>query len=234
MKTVILAGGMGTRLKDVLGELPKPMAPIGGRPFLEYLISLLNARGMSEFVFCIGHGGEKIQDHFAQGDRFGVSIRYTTETRLLGTAGAIKLTEHLIDSEDFFVVNGDTYLEADPHTLLRFHRMCDAAATIALVRKENTGRYGRVALGRRNDIHTFEEKGREGKAGYINGGLYVFRKEFFDNIPEGKACSLEREILPRLTGKGLYGFPVDGYFLDIGTREDYEKARRELPLRRKS
>ena len=233
MNTVILAGGMGTRLKDVLGELPKPMAPIGERPFLEHLLALLNDRGMSDFVFCIGHGGEKIRDHFAWGDRFGVSIRYTKETRLLGTAGAIRLAEPLIDSEDFFVVNGDTYLEADPQMLLRFHRMCNATATIALVRKENTGRYGRVAVGRKNDIHTFEEKSEEEKAGYINGGLYVFRKEIFDDIPEGKVCSLEREILPLLIGKGLYGFPVDGYFLDIGTREDYEKARRELPLRRK-
>jgi len=233
VKTVVLAGGMGTRLRNTLGEMPKPMAPIGGKPFLERLLALLAARGMSEFVFCIGYGGEKIREHFAGGDRFGVSIRYSTETRLLGTAGAIKLAEPLIDSEDFFVVNGDTYLEANPLALLRLHRTCGAMATVALVRKENTGRYGRVTVGGDNDIRTFEEKSGEGKSGFINGGLYVFRKEIFGDLPGGRPCSLEREILPLLIGNGLYGLPVDGYFLDIGTREDYEKARRELPLRGK-
>lgn len=230
--TVILAGGMGTRLKDALGDLPKPMAPIGGRPFLEYLLFLLKARGMKEFVFCIGDGGDKIRDHFASGDKFGVSIRYTVEKRLLGTGGAIKLAEPLVDSEDFFVVNGDTYLEADLRSVLRHHRNSGAAATIALVRKEDTGRYGRVTLGETMNVLSFEEKGGGGSAGHINGGLYVFRKEIFDAIPEGKICSLEREILPVLVGNGLYGFPVDGYFIDIGVPEDYETAREELPRRR--
>ncbi len=231
VKTIILAGGKGTRLKDVLGEVPKPMAPIGGRPFLEYLVARFKAEGINEFIFCIGHRGEKIRGHFSDGKRFGISIRYTVETRLLGTGGAAKLAEPWVGSEGSFVVNGDTYLEAAPQAMLRFHRMCGAAATIALVRKEDTGRYGRIVMDRINRITSFEERGKPGMPGHINGGLYLFNKEIFACIPAGKVCSLEREILPKLIGKGLHGFPVDGYFIDIGVPEDYDRARREMPLR---
>lgn len=150
----------------------------------------------------------------------------------MGTGGAVKLAEPLIDTDDFFVVNGDTYLEADLQAMLRFHRSSEAIATIALARREDTGRYGGVVRDRSNRIISFEEKARGGKAGDINGGLYIFRSAVFDRIPANAVCSLEREILPALIGKGLFGFPVDGYFIDIGIPEDYEKAKKELPSRR--
>jgi len=116
--------------------------------------------------------------------------------------------------------------------MLRFHESRDAVATIALAYKEDTGRYGNIIIDKDNEIVSFSEKAGEGRAGYINGGIYIFRKEVLEYIPANKVCSLEEEIIPFLVGKGLYGFPVKGYFIDIGIPEDYEKAKREIPLRR--
>jgi NDP-sugar pyrophosphorylase family protein len=154
------------------------------------------------------------------------------ETTLLGTAGAVKLAEPLIDSGDFAVVNGDTYLETDLNAMLRFHKERNAIATMALVSREDTRRYGTVVLGSGDTLTSFAEKAAGMGPGYINGGTCIFRKEIFGLIPAGKVCSLEREVLPLLIGKGLYGFPADGYFIDIGIPEDYERAQKELPARR--
>jgi D-glycero-alpha-D-manno-heptose 1-phosphate guanylyltransferase len=229
---IILAGGLGTRLRGILGDLPKPMAPIDEKPFLEYLVALLKMQGISDIILAVGHSGKKIRDAFGNGGKFGVSMRYTMEKELLGTGGSIRLAEPLVESEDFFVLNGDTYFEVDFQELRKFHRSIGSHATIALARKEDTGRYGKVLLDRDRRIVSFDEKCRNGEAGYINGGVYVFRNSIFRDIPAARPCSLEREILPSLIGKGLHGFPVDGYFIDIGIPEDYERAKKELPLRR--
>ena len=232
MKIILLAGGLGTRLKETLRDIPKPMAPINSKPFLEYQFMRFRTQGFSEFILSIGHQGEIIRDYFGNGHRLGLAIRYTVETDLLGTGGALKLAEPIIDSEDFLLANGDTYLEADLRAALRFHEEKEALGTILLVYRNDTGRYGRVHLDDRARIVSFTEKSLNGYAGYINAGIYIFRKDLFRYIPENRVCSLEREILPSLIGEGLYGFPVEGYFIDIGIPEDYEKAKKELPLRR--
>lgn len=232
MTVVILAGGLGTRLKGVLGHGPKPMATIGGSPFLGYLLAFLKGQNFTDLLICTGHGGDSIRDHFGDGGRLGLSIRYTVERELLGTGGAIKLAEEWIDSEHFLVANGDTYFEVDLVEMMRFHESHQGIGTLALAHKEDPGRYGRVAFDGNNRITEFQEKSGDRGPGYINGGLYAFRKDLFLHIPANRACSLEREILPSLFGVGLYGYPVDGYFIDIGIPEDYEKAMIELPLRR--
>ncbi|MBP2676520.1 MAG: nucleotidyltransferase [Deltaproteobacteria bacterium] len=232
MKMILLAGGLGTRLKGVIGSIPKPMAPIVDSPFLEYLFTVFKKQGVKEFIVCTGHGGDAIRDYFGDGGRFGLSIRYTVERELLGTGGAIKLAEEWIETEHFLVTNGDTYFEVDLMDMVRFHESHKGIGTVALVHKEDPGRYGKVVCDRDNRITSFQEKPDGRKAGYINGGLYAFRKDVFHHIPENRVCSMEREILPSLIGEGLYGFPVEGYFIDIGVPEDYEKAKKELPLRR--
>jgi NDP-sugar pyrophosphorylase family protein len=232
MKVVILAGGLGTRLKGVLGLVPKPIAAIGDSPFLEYLFAFLRRQNFTDLVVCTGHGGDAIRGYFGDGKRFGLSIRYTVERELLGTGGAIKLAEEWIESDHFLAGNGDTYFEANLEELVRFHELMGGIGTVALAHKEDTGRYGRVVCDRNNRITTFQEKAEDRKPGHINGGLYVFRKDVFRHIPANKVWSLEREILPALIGEGLYGFPAPGYFIDIGVPEDYEKAKKELPLRR--
>lgn len=207
------------------------MAPIANSPFLEYLIVFLKKQNLKEFIICTGHGGESIRGYFGDGKKLGLSIQYTIEEELLGTGGAIKLTERLIDSDHFLVVNGDTYFEVDIITLLNFHKSNAGIGTLALLPKEDTGRYGRVLCDSTGRIKSFQEKSEERKSGYINGGYYVFRKELFQHIKINSICSLEREILPSLIRGGLYGFPFDRYFIDIGVPEDYDKAKIELPLR---
>lgn len=232
MKMILLAGGLGTRLGGVIGSVPKPMAPIAGSPFLDYLFTFFREQGVKEFVVCTGHGGDAIRGYFGDGKGIGLSIGYTVEKELLGTGGAIKLAEERIGSDHFLVGNGDTYFEVNLTDMLRFHESHGGIGTLALAYKEEPGRYGRVAYDGNNRITEFREKSGDRGPGYINGGLYAFRKDLFLHIPANRVCSLEREILPSLIGEGLYGFPVDGYFIDIGVPDDYEKAKKELPLRR--
>ncbi len=231
MKIIILAGGLGTRLRGVIGNLPKPLAPIGNRPFLEYLLKFVSNQGFANVIISLAHGSEAVREFLRNGVMLRLNIEYAVEKKLLGTGGALKLAEPLIESDDFFVINGDTYFEVDLKEMLRFHKARGALATIALAHKENTGRYGSVSIDKANKIIAFIEKADEGRSRYINGGMYVFRKEIFGYIPANRVYSLEREVLPALVGKGLYGFPGDGYFIDIGIPEDYEKAKKELPVR---
>jgi NDP-sugar pyrophosphorylase family protein len=196
------------------------------------LFSFFQVQGVKEFIVCTGHGGDSIRGYFGEGKGLGLSIQYTAERELLGTGGAIKLAEKWIDSEQFLVGNGDTYFEVNLADMLRFHESHGGIGTLALACKEDPGRYGKVFCDRDGRITSFQEKAEGRESGYINGGLYAFRKGLFRHIAPNRPCSLEREILPSLIGEGLYGFPVDGYFIDIGVPEDYEKAKKELPLRR--
>jgi len=231
-KVIILAGGLGTRLRQTLGTLPKPLAPIGNKSFLDYLLEFISHQGFRDVIISLGYGSDAIKESLGDGSSRGLRIAYTLERELLGTAGAVKLSELVIGSDDFFVMNGDTYFEVDLKHMLRFHESRNAVATIAMAYKADTGRYGDIFIDKDNEVVSFSEKAGEGRAGYINGGIYIFRKEVLQYIPANKACSLEKEIIPFLVGKGLYGFPVKGYFIDIGIPEDYEKAKREIPLRR--
>jgi len=232
VNVLILAGGLGTRLGEILGDLPKALAPIRSKPFLEYLLKFISHQGFRDVIISLGYGSNAIKEYLGDGSSIGLSIEYTLEKELFGTGGAMKLSEPIIESEDFFVINGDTYFEVDLNEMFRFHKNRNAFATMALAYKEDTGRYGGTIFGNDNEIVAFAEKSGDGRAGYINGGTYLFRKDVLDSIPENTVCSLEKEILPFLVGKGLYGFPVKGYFIDIGIPDDYEKAKREIPLRR--
>jgi NDP-sugar pyrophosphorylase family protein len=231
-QVIILAGGLGTRMRDTLGTLPKALAPIGNKPFLEYLLQFISHQGFRDVIISLGYGSDTIKEYLGDGSSRGLRIEYTLERELLGTAGAVKLSESVMHSGDFFVLNGDTYFEVDLNHMLRFHKRRAAVATLALTHREDTGRYGDIIINKENEIVSFLEKAGEGRAGYINGGVYLFRKEVLGYIPANKECSLERETIPFLVGKGLYGLPVKGYFIDIGIPEDYEKAKREIPLRR--
>ncbi len=231
MKVVILAGGLGTRMRGTLGDLPKPLAPIGGRPFIEYLLKFISNQQFRDVIISLGHGADAIREYLGDGSSLGLRVEYTVERDLLGTGGAVKRSEPLIKSDDFFVMNGDTYFEVDMGAMLRFHRGHAAFATMALAHKDDTRRYGRVVFDSGNRITAFAEKVADKMSGFINGGMYIFRREVFDHIPEGVSCSLEQDIVPLLVGKGLYGFPVDGYFVDVGVPTDYERAKKEIPLR---
>ncbi len=234
MQALILAGGLGTRLRSVVSDRPKPMAFVGGIPFLERLIRRLASQGVEEVILCVGYLWERILEAFGEGKDLGVTLRYSVEETPLGTAGALKKAEALI-SGTFFVLNGDTFLEVNLRALQNFHREKKALGTLTVVPMENAGRYGSVQLDSTGRIRGFLEKGLVSTClpCWINGGVYVFERALLRWVPEGRPVSLERETLPALIAADgpLYGYESRGYFIDIGTPEHYARAQKELEER---
>ncbi|MCX6704729.1 MAG: sugar phosphate nucleotidyltransferase [Candidatus Woesebacteria bacterium] len=225
MKALILAGGFGTRLKEVISDRPKVMAPVNGKPFLEYIIQLLRRNGFKEIVISLGYLGDYIKAYFGDGINFGVKIEYAMEDFPLGTGGALKNAEAYF-KEPFLVVNGDTYLETDLRNLIAFHNDKKSIATIALALINNVGESGLVSLQKSGKIRSFKEKTKISKRGFVNAGYYFFTPKIFKYIPSKKRLSLEKIVFPKLVNSGLiHGFPVKASFLDIGKPESYEKAK---------
>ncbi|MBI4652168.1 nucleotidyltransferase family protein [Candidatus Desantisbacteria bacterium] len=225
MKAIILAGGIGTRLKKIIKDVPKPMALIGEKPFLEYLILQLKKWSIKEIVLSVGYKNEKIIDYFGNGDKWGVKIIYCREELPLGTGGALRESSRIIKDKNFIVMNGDSFLVIDLNKLISYHKHKKAIATIATVHVDNTNRYGRIEINENGEIIKFIEKGYSGK-GFINSGIYIINRELINNIPEG-AISLENGILPMLINHGLYGIKIKKFFMDIGIPEDYLKLKKK-------
>lgn len=229
VKAVVLAGGLGTRLRSVVPSKPKVLASIGERSFLELLVQQLRSHGIRRLVMCTGYLADQIESEFGDGRLWEVSIEYSREEKPLGTAGAVKLAQpYLDDSPDFFVLNGDSFLEVDFRNLLAFHRgHTGAMASMAVLRVENASRYGTVQLNTDNRVSGFAEKTGSESPGLVNGGVYVFSQEVLRCIPEGIG-SLERDVFPRLLDHGVYAQEQHGMFIDIGTPADYARAQELL------
>jgi len=231
MKALLLAGGLGTRLRPLTEEMPKPMAPVGNRPWIEHLVLQLKEQGIREFVIALKHYPEAIRRHFGDGSRFGVEVAYTLEEEALGTAGAIKHAERLL-GDRFLVLNADVVQRLDILPLLEFHRDHGGAVTIGLTEVEDPSQFGVVDLTGFGRIARFVEKPARGEApsNLINAGIYVMEKRALRYIPEGREVSIERETFPELirAGEGVYGCPVKGYWLDMGTRERYRQVHWDL------
>jgi D-glycero-alpha-D-manno-heptose 1-phosphate guanylyltransferase len=219
MKAIILAGGKGTRLQKVIDEIPKPMAPIAGRPFLEYLVLQLKSWGINDIVLSIGYKKEIIKSYFSSGAKLGVNITYVEEDIPLGTGGAIREAIKNIDDRDVMVMNGDSFFNADISALIDYHGSRNAVATLALRKMDDTGRYGRVEIEGSGEVICFKEK-QNGRKGYINAGLYLLNRKILAFLSHG-TISFENEVLPVLAGKGLYGLIQPGFFIDMGIPEDY-------------
>ncbi len=222
MQAVLLAGGLGTRLRSVVNDRPKPMADVLGYPFLEYLILELKKHGITKVVLAVGYMGESIEAYFGTGEKLGIEIQYSYEKEQLGTAGAIKnAAQYILDSE-FFVLNADTFYQAAYSDALQLFRIEQADMVLVLRKVDDISRYGSVRLeGRR--VEGFNEKISEQRPGLINGGIYIMKKQILDCIPEGRKCSLENEIIPELlkSDKKVCGTINEGYFIDIGIPRDY-------------
>ena len=228
--SLILVGGLGTRLRSVLPDLPKPMAPVRGRPFLEYLLADLKKAGIENVVFCVGHQAEKIEEHFGDGSRFSLRVEYSRERELLGTAGAMKLAQPLVASEDFLLLNGDCYNNVDFQGLLARHRSTPALATLVAAHLEDRSRFGSLKINEDNRVLGFEEKGVATGAGFINAGYYAFSQQVLDLIPASEVCSLERDIFPQiLEQNAMFAFESQGAFIDIGLPQDWRRAETLLP-----
>jgi NDP-sugar pyrophosphorylase family protein len=226
---VILAGGLGTRLRPVLSDRPKGLAPVAGRPFLRIQIELLRDAGARQFVLCVGHRADQIREAFGDGSALGVRVEYSVESeRLLGTAGALKLAERFFRSRAL-VLNGDTYLAADYARLVRGHDTDNAhsgvLATVALARAQDATRFGTISLDSAGRYLTgFREK--DGAGGiWLNAGAYVIERALLDRIPAGTPTSLERETFPGVLGAGgrIAAACCEEPFYDIGTPQDWAR-----------
>lgn len=227
-EAIILAGGLGTRLRDVIKDVPKPMAPIEGRPFLEYLLSYLHKQNIKKVVFAVGYKKEVIIDFF--GNKYkDIKLVYSIEEEPLGTGGAILKALYLIENEHFFVLNGDTFFNIDLSSLENFYYDKQADLVIALKEMNNCERYGVIELDETYRIINFLEKPKKTK-GLINSGIYLISKTFLNSFNLPKKFSFEKEFLEKYYSTyKFYGKSFDAFFIDIGISEDYEKAQQELP-----
>lgn len=226
----ILAGGQGSRLRDMIGERPKALAEVRGRPFLGYLLDRLERAGLKNIVLCIGYRGEEIKKAF--GNTYGgLSLIYSHETEPLGTGGALRLAYPRFESDDVLVMNGDSYCSFDLHNFWLTHKKRDAEATILLTWASETDRYGRVEVDDHGRIEQFVEKGGKNKPGWINAGVYLIRRNLLLSIPPNRPVSLEHEMFTIWMDRPIYGHFTDGPFIDIGTPESYISAQEFLFLK---
>ncbi len=228
MEAIVLAGGMGARLAARLKGIPKPMAPVAGRPFLEILLRQLRRAGCARVVLSVGHLHTVIQHRFGASFH-GMAVDYAVENQPLGTGGAIRLALAQASEPSALVLNGDTFLDADYAAMMRFHAHCGAPVTLAVVRRHDVGRYGSVRM-QDGRVLAFEEKGHAGSApGWISAGAYVLARnlEWPPALPQ--KFSIEFDFfVPEVARLRPAAFPVEGYFLDIGIPEDYDRAQTEL------
>ena len=224
---IVLAGGLGTRLRDVVRDVPKPLAPIGDRPFLAHLLDGLARRGIRHVIFATGHLGHLVEEAFGH-TYAGMDLRYSRERAPLGTGGAVALALGLHNStDDVWVLNGDTYFDCPLADVAQTHRDARADVTLALHREPRADRYGLVELDDDGLVTAFREK-TPGASGLINAGVYLLDPEALQRFDFPEAFSLERDFFERhLDDLRLVGSPQEGaYFVDIGVPDDYARARR--------
>ena len=226
MEAIVLAGGLGTRLRSIVSDLPKAMAPVAGKPFLAYLLDTLIAAGFDSAILAVGYKGEQIRKHF--GERYrSLPLRYSVETEPLGTGGAIKLAMGQVSATSVFVLNGDTYLELDYAAMMAAHDEADAILTIAVHAVPDASRYGALDIdgGR---IRGFFEKGHPGPRS-INAGAYLFSRKLLNRYSLPRAFSFETDFLvPHVKELKPLAFQTHGVFIDIGVPEDYAGAQKIL------
>lgn len=221
---LILAGGLGTRLDRALPNLPKSLAPIRGKPFLNYLLDQIDEAGFRKVILCTGYLGELIREEFGNFYR-GLSLFYSRETEPLGTAGALRLAVPLIKTDICLVMNGDSYIDIDLNDFLQWHLARRFKGSIVLKRKQKPIRYGTVELNNRGIIKSFCEKTAEKGPCWINAGIYLFSRNLLKSLPRGQNLSLERQAIPFWLKYKLGGYCLHSKFIDIGTPESLKKAK---------
>lgn len=226
---IILAGGFGTRLQSVVKDVPKPMAPVAGKPFLEWLIEYISVLNPNKIILSTGYKHETIEAHFGKSFK-NIPIVYSIETNPLGTGGAIKKAFDLVTTDNSLVLNGDTFLQIDHLNFLNSHNISKALFSMALKPMKKPARYGTVET-KGDTIKKFNEKNPELSEGLINTGVYLMNKELFKYFPEQEKFSFETDFMERKTGEiEMKSYVTDDYFIDIGIPEDYKKANDEFPI----
>jgi mannose-1-phosphate guanylyltransferase len=223
MQALILAGGEGTRLRPLTSTMPKPVVPLVDRPFIAYMLEWLSRHGVDDVILSCGFMAEGVRRILGDGSRFGIRLRYIEEPRPLGTGGALKYAEKLLDQR-FFMLNGDVLTDMDLTAQLAQHTRTGARATLALIAVEDPSAYGLVRQHEDGSVKEFLEKpGPEQiDTNLVNAGAYVLEREVLDIMsPAGTTISIEREVFPALVGRGLFGYAASAYWLDIGTPARY-------------
>jgi NDP-sugar pyrophosphorylase family protein len=230
VKAFVLAGGLGTRLKPRFGDLPKPLAPLNGRPFIVHQLEWLAGHGVKDVVVCAGYGADQMRAALGEVHASGVRLAWSVEAEPLGTGGALRLAAAWVDGPAL-VLNGDTLLDCDPWALERARWERGALGAVALYEVPDARSRGRVEVDEAGRVRRFVEKDPEFRGpAWVNGGLYAFGSRLWRVLAAG-ASSLEVDALPAVAARGaLVGLRCTGEFFDIGTPEEWERAeRRAVP-----
>jgi len=235
MKAVILAGGEATRLRPLTCNTPKIMVPVLNRPFLEHLVGYLKRHNIIDVILAVGKLPEQVESHFGDGSKFGVRIAYSTEDFPMGTAGAVKNAERLLD-DSFLVFNGDIFTDIDLSEMIRLHRRSRAMATLALTPVDDPTIYGVVETDDRGRVKRFTEKPSWDKVttNMINAGIYVLEPDVLNHITPGSFSMFERDVFPPLleSEHAIYSYSSQAYWIDIGAPEKYLRLQHDLLRRR--
>jgi D-glycero-alpha-D-manno-heptose 1-phosphate guanylyltransferase len=227
MECIVLVGGLGTRLRGVIGAQPKCMAAINGQPFLHYLFRYLAQQQCTRVVLSLGYAHEVILE-WLKGQTLPFEVGYVIEEEPLGTGGGIQLALKAAQQDHVMVLNGDTMFMVDLQALLSFHKQQQAATTLALKQLHDFSRYGIVNVDERNCIIAFEEK-QYRESGLINGGIYAIDRAALLNLQLPEKFSFEKDYLEQqVSSRALYGYESKGYFIDIGIPEDYSQAQEDF------
>ncbi len=229
-EAIILAGGLGTRLKGVISDIPKPMAPINGTPFIQHLFNYLIEQKITHVVLAVGYKHEVIEQYFGKKYKT-LAIAYAVEHEPLGTGGGIANALNFVKSNEVFLLNGDTFFDVDLTALYAQHKLSKADLTLSLKPMHDFNRYGTVEYDLNNRIVLFNEK-KAVKKGFINGGVYVITKQLFSSFSASEKFSFEQNIMEKGVNRfNMQAHVCKGYFIDIGIPEDYERAQNELPVK---
>lgn len=228
-EAIILAGGFGTRLQSVVSDVPKPMAPVNGEPFLNYLFDYLKCFNIQHVVLSTGYLSDKIINYY-QASFKDIHISYTTEVSPLGTGGGIRLAMEKCLENEVLVMNGDSFFDISLSDFYHQHKLADSDCSLALRTVNNAARYGTITLNDSRQIVTFQEKNNIPCAGLINAGIYLIRKSVFMNqTPREQSFSIEKDFFEKnLNDLKLFGFEYTGYFMDIGIPEDYTQIQHDF------
>ena len=234
IQAVILTGGLGTRLRSVVSDVPKSMALVNGRPFLEYQVKWLKLQGIKEFVLCTGYKSEVIESYFEDGSSWDISIVYSHEKEPLGTAGAVKNADGLLD-ERFLLLNGDTFCCINMVNINNYCNLSNADLVICVAKLDESRDYGNILANDQGVVVQFTEKGMLNDSNiklqrYVNAGYYLINREILMHFPAGKKSSLEKDIFPRLLElrKKTVTFSCESFW-DIGTPDRLEYFKNNLP-----
>ena len=222
MQALILAGGEGTRLRPLTTTVPKPVVPLVDRPFIRFMLDWLRVHGVDDVVMSCGHMASGVRNVLGDGTALGIRLRYVEEPRPLGTGGALKYAEPLLEDR-FLMLNGDVLTDMDLSAQIAQHERTGARATLALTPVEDPSAYGLVRTRDGGEVTEFVEKPAPDQIDTrnISAGAYVLERSVLELLEAEQPASIERDVFPRLVGEGLYGYVSDGYWLDIGTPERY-------------